>query len=845
MNRVRFRKFFDYVFWVLFPVLVTVMFLQNGCTRGQGDRAPGRTEKREPPAVALELVKNGASPYAIYLAPTAPASVKLAAEELQAHLEKSTGVKLPILNETRSPMICLGDNEESRRAGFASDALSDEGFRMVTKAGNLYIVGKDWPDDNKKWDRCDSTGTLWGVYDFLERVVGVRWLMPGPLGEDIPQHRESLRVPALDLAEAPPVLSRVLECSPRDHPDVRVWQRRHRLGKSIEPAYGHNWADHPSTPVLLAHPEYMPLHADGTREKPIGDRAWGSYEHKFCLSNPGLIEAFANSLIASLDKNPRRFGESMAPSDGTGGCVCPECRKFKLTDTNGSWGDFPPYGYSQTPLVLHFYNGVARIVGKKYPDRWVGGLAYTDYVYPPYEKVKIDPNVFISIAINAGYGFKFYKPETAARVQKIISGWAGLVRNLGWYDVSTWMRNPAGAPLPPGIPIIKTTFAAFGKSLKAINYQAQEAWGYGAAHNYVVAKMIWNPQADAGAIYCEFLKRAYGPAASTMERLHDLVEESLRKYIIQKPYPDHEIWYDTAQEVYAPIHAQIEQLCLKARAEAQTENQKKRLEMFGDNLVMLNWNLRRAGLIKPDEKSPFFRTDEAYDRFLSDRKGSMAIVDLAFYEKWRWQTALWNPENRSIAIRSLPAGVAAPRIDGDLGDPAWQPAAVADGFRQNECRREAAHRQTSVKLMCDPETLYVAFTCREDEVQKIRRECKTKDSDSLIKDDVVELCFQPVRGNPVEISVNAANTTKVCGKVNLTSGTRVGDTSWVVEMAIPFENLGLAGPPAGATWRGNFARRRVGPPIECSTWNRVEERLEDPRGFGELRFEEGKPTKTE
>ena len=35
-------------------------------------------------------------------------------------------------------------------------------------------------------------GTEFGVYEFLERYVGVRWLMPGPDGEDVPARVQEL-----------------------------------------------------------------------------------------------------------------------------------------------------------------------------------------------------------------------------------------------------------------------------------------------------------------------------------------------------------------------------------------------------------------------------------------------------------------------------------------------------------------------------------------------------------------------------------------------------------------------------------------------------------------------------
>jgi hypothetical protein len=321
-----------------------------------------------------------------------------------------------------------------------------------------------------------------------------------------------------------------------------------------------------------------------------------------------------------------------------------------------------------------------------------------------------------------------------------------------------------------------------------------------------------------------------------MARLYDLVESRLSRYISAKPYPDHEIWYNEVKDIYAPIYAELENLYFQALGQAVTDAQKKRLEMFGDNLTMLNWNLRRAGLLPDAQTTRLYRSDADYDRWLAERKGSLAIVDLDFYEKFRWQTATWGPEQRDVAVPSVPAGSPTPALDGVPDDDVWKTATVAGQFRRSSLRRDEIGRQTEVRLAYDQENLYVAFECAEDDPAKVRRDCKIPNSAAILKDDVVELFLIPSRGSAIGFTFNAAGTVRVDGKAVARAAGRVGEKSWTVEAIIPFKEMGWAGPPVGHTWRGNFARRRVGPPVEVSTWSRVEERTADPRGFGELRF---------
>jgi hypothetical protein len=793
----------------------------------------------------LAVVRDRQPGCVIYHRADAPASVKTAAAELRRAVRIATGAELPIRTEPSPPMIALGDTDAARAAGLEGSKMPDESFRILSQGGNLLIVGNDWPDDGKKWVGCDSTGTLFGVYEFLERVLHARWFMPGALGEDIPAAPKGLVVRPMDVTQGPAVAGRNLEFggAQRNDPLVREWLQRNRLGRSIYPSAGHNFSDHPPTSVLLAHPEYMPLQADGTREKPVGNRAWGSHEHKFCLSNPGLVGAFADSLNATIAKNPQRHGASASPADGGIWCRCAGCQALKREGPNPKWENYAPYGYSMTPLVLRFYNGVARRVGAVHPQHVVAGLLYHDYLYPPDEPGAIEPNLHFTLALaNRGYGFKFYKPENEALVKRLITGWAAVAPSLGWTDYSTWMRNCMGAPLPPGIPILKTTFGGFGKKLRDVNYCPQGGWGISAAHNWLVARLLWNNEADVDALYGEFLRRFYGPAGEDVRRIHSTVEDALRAYIIAKKNPDHEIWYDTAEAVWAPIFPEIERRYARALQRPCSEIQKRRLEMFGDNLVRAHWNLRHAGLLREPEKSIFHRADADYERFEQEKGASLAMEDLSFFAKWRWQTMIWSPEKRSVEARPLPEGVPPPKLDGDLSDAAWKTAGVADAFRRNEQRRELSKWRTTVRVAHDAERLYLAFECLEEDTGKLRAECAIRNSDGIFKDDVVEFAIQPGGGASVEFAANPANTVRFRGRTGegtgIASAVAKGQGRWVVEVAVPFRDFGLEGVPRNTTWRGNFSRRRVGPPIECSSWSRVEERLSDPRAFGEIKFGE-------
>ena len=158
-------------------------------------------------AAPLELVKGQGTLFVIYHEADAPSSVAMAAAELQDYIYQATGAKLAIINEPGEPMICLGGNPASRAEGLSVADIPLEGFRIVTRGRNLYILGPDTGDDERTPGGGTSTGTRNGVYTFLEKFVGIRWLMPGEHGDYVPKTAD-LTIADTDLTEAPFFLNR-------------------------------------------------------------------------------------------------------------------------------------------------------------------------------------------------------------------------------------------------------------------------------------------------------------------------------------------------------------------------------------------------------------------------------------------------------------------------------------------------------------------------------------------------------------------------------------------------------------------------------------------------------------
>ncbi|MDP7252209.1 MAG: DUF4838 domain-containing protein [Planctomycetota bacterium] len=791
------------------------------------------------------LVGSESTDYRIYHRLDAPASVKESAAEIQRVLAKATGVKLAIVTKPSSPMIALGDSRPARDAGLDGKAMEYESFRILSRGRDIFIAGNDTPDGKEKWNWHVSRGTYFGACSFLQRVAGVRWLMPGELGEDVPTANQ-ITFGNLDITGKPTFRFRALAyVQGRNVPEVMQWKRRHKINEWYYLSFGHSFDNHPSREVLLQHPEYMPLLEDGTRQ-PVPENM--KLNHKYCLTNPDLIHAFGESVADLLSRNPERYHASLSLSDGMRFCKCERCEKHVIRDDRGHWGSFAERGWSMTSAVLKFYNGVARLVGQKHPDRIVGGLVYNAYTYPPDEITRVEKNLVLDVAVLDHYGFKLYKPDRAAEFRRLFPAWSKFTGNLAVTDYSTWMRDWYGLPVPPGREILKLTFPAYEKYVPLfVNYTGHAAWGVGALHNYMVARLLWEPGLDVDSLYDEFLTRAYGKGAPYIEKIYSISEDIIAAYVRAHPgfrKPDYDVSYRLVTEYYAPRFTEFETLYAKARAAAESEPQRKRIEMFGDCLKLLHYNLRCAGFVQAPEKSLFYLTHDDFKKFMVLQKGLRTLAPQQKPQKGKPLKILFARESRILKIPRIPIGTKAPMIDGKLDEPAWKAAGVAQAFRRRGIKLEAKE-QTKARLMYDVRYLYLGITCMESEITKAKSRQHPHDSFSLFEDETVEVFFSRVANvhRYWQVAMNPSGAyfdsfqKKKEHELKSNHAAVISKDRWTIELKIPFDVLGFDNPPEGQKWHGNFCRSRRAGNGEVSSWSIIEQGFHEPESFGTWVFE--------
>ena len=161
------------------------------------------------------FVREGEARAVIVASTDVPPLARFAARELQAYVKRATAAELPIVADLPADgtaSLVVGNGSAARSLGVSADGLPWDGFVCKSCGPHLVILGRDDPTADPESDLPKIAGihkykvqmaTVFGVYEFLERYLGVRWYLPlDEIGEVVPAHRD-LAVPRLDEVVAP------------------------------------------------------------------------------------------------------------------------------------------------------------------------------------------------------------------------------------------------------------------------------------------------------------------------------------------------------------------------------------------------------------------------------------------------------------------------------------------------------------------------------------------------------------------------------------------------------------------------------------------------------------------
>lgn len=435
----------------------------------------------------LRIVEQGRPTALIVLPSEASEQVRRAAEVLQFFIRESTNAILPIVKSgsgaaIQGDMVRLWIGRTGQNKEVQVSNLDDDGFKIAFRdKSDVAIVGPtDW-------------GTEFGVYEFLERYVGIRWLMPGQYCVFVPR-RDTLDIEVGNLRETPALISRQL--SGLKGPLQWEWARRNRMHGRL--AFHHNLVKiFPPEKYRVTNPEFFPV-IGGQRYFPPPDRPW---DWQPCLSAPGIVDEAAKNIIAYFSAHPEEQSFSLGMNDSSKWCECERCRPRKEAKKNyrGQWDDSDVY--------FRWANAVVEKVSKVHKNKVFGFLAGSRLAEPP-SSVDLHPRLVPMITYDR---LKWVDPSIEKTLKQVHEAWASKCNTLGWYDYM--YGSPYCVPRVYFHKMAEYIRHGVDHGVRAIYAEAYPNWGEG-PKLYLALKLMWNPDQDVDELLHDWYVSAVGTEAA-------------------------------------------------------------------------------------------------------------------------------------------------------------------------------------------------------------------------------------------------------------------------------------------------------------------------------------------
>lgn len=532
-------------------------------------------------AAAGSIVREGVGQADIVIADAPPRMTRLAAEQLQEGIEKISGARLPIVHAPgadRDFHIYVGRSDRTDSFGLADAELKYGAYRIVARDNELFLFGRDrdfapgepylldngpretyrmTPAFLEQWDKLtgrewmypytalgrfhnahldiwqqDEGGSFQAVCAFL-RDLGMRWYLPGELGEVVPAMK-TITVRPQDRTVHPDFAMRHANQGGgrrfgQTTAEEALWQLRMGFNHPAD-LMGDSWqgslphgikfvsTDRRRDEIVKKHPEWFALHGGERNPK------------KHCLSSQGLFEEMVDFVRFMFDHYDVKM-ISVMPADGFANiCQCELC-EGKATPQRGRRGQLSDYAWQ-------FVDRVAREVYKTHPDHYVSCFAYGTYLLPPLTIDKLSPNVVVGICQTRS---TFVDPGEKQRyVDEYRRGWWDKLPDGHKHQLLIWdyyFHASHGTGIPAFFPRIiaddlrDLSGKCYGEFVSVTRHMEPGVAALAVQHLnvYVNSRFWWDADQDLGALLDDYYANYYGPARDEMKAFIEYAEANRRE----------------------------------------------------------------------------------------------------------------------------------------------------------------------------------------------------------------------------------------------------------------------------------------------------------------------------
>jgi hypothetical protein len=455
----------------------------------------------------IRLVIDGKSDYTIVIPENANSYEKRAAEFLQYHLKEISGVELPII-QTNPPesehIIIISTNQEK---------LLDDGFEINTLENKLYINGGK------------GRGCIYGVSEILESFFGVKYYSPDHV--KIPETKNII-LPSINIAGSSPNTYRNINGDFSKHQDYKDFHRLHIIDDMFAKGYYVHtfqrllpWAEY-----YHKHPEYY-AYMNGKR---IIDQ--------LCLTNEDVFRIVIEKLREEMELQPDKKVWSVSQDDNFSYCQCEKCTKIIEEE-----------GIPAGPII-RFVNRIA----DEFPDKIISTLAY-QYSRQAPRQTKPRENVQIMLCtIELNRSEAITTDPSSVSFLKDLEDWGKISNHIYLWDYTVNFNHHV-SPFP-NLHILQPNIRLFVKHKVNEHFQQSNTSSgheFSELKSYLIAKLLWNPEADIKTIIEEFTNGYYGPAAKWIRAYIDAMEIEIvrlgNRLDIYEPPTNHQFGLLSAENV--------------------------------------------------------------------------------------------------------------------------------------------------------------------------------------------------------------------------------------------------------------------------------------------------------
>lgn len=586
------------------------------------------------------IVKDGRPNAEIVIAEQPARTVRLAAADLQAYIEKISDAHLPIVTSPSGDKIRLlvGRSPYTDELGITAEGLRYGAYRLVSGNDWMVFLGDDtdfvprepYPRSHaviasgelqKSWEAAaggpwkapdtvmwkdrdkvpaavglpdsvsrpgknaffvhwayDEQGSFNAVSAFL-RQLGVRWLMPGELGEFVPKMK-SVSLTKIDKTVRPDF--EIRQFSVHGPSEWTRWGMRLGVRYPYGMSTAHGMSRLGTEEIFQSHPDWFAMYGGERKFDPEDTN------NHFCYSSKGLFDETVRCVRAQFDVYDYEGVSVMPPDAYISICQCEKCRG---KDTPGR-----PRG-TLSNHVWEFVNRVAKEVSKTHPGKLIYCCAYGENSLPPTNIKKLEPNV--QVVIVGGR-----RPKSGIDQQNALrafrESWLPLTdRPIQIYE--NYPLTSRGTYLPIfmarviGNSINETKGYSRGEEVWVSPYKKLD--GFAMFNHFAVyfsAQAYWGgKQHDVGKALDEYCRLMYGTASEAMKGFFDYCEVNWQAMEADKEKADTALaMFDTAKAMVPPTSREGQRLALiddylsglrnKSLMLAQKRGQVPKLRLVGE-----------------------------------------------------------------------------------------------------------------------------------------------------------------------------------------------------------------------------------------------------------------------